>query len=430
MPLCVTCGTQTSYKGADLDLSSQDTEYKCPICLDPRQFIGSLGQRWTTLQDLLQNKSLSPSPNVFTSIIPDSLWTFQTLPKVGIGQRAFLIKDSQIQGLIMWDCIAYLDDETLNWIDEFSKGQGVSHMIVSHPHYYTTTATWTAAFPKMKLWLAKEDFNDWYQRIDIKEQLQKGDFESESVASRIHLVDEEQTSIDPHGHVKILLLGGHFPGSLVLLWNEILFIADTIQVVPSALYKSEQKQRPGVASVTFLWRYVIPCEKQNKSSIRTKHLSLAIPIRFHSVAPRSPGYVLLWKRCRLVWLLELSLDSIYWVTQRRRFSKVVTYFCAGWLPNDWNGKSCKKCGKFVDMEYNIMLLDKNFFDSCRICTVRFSQSSFGCATIISSVCYTTRIRRNGILGFCLFFYLASLICNRIQQDGSHTWCPISPSSTY
>lgn len=44
-PLCETCSTQTSYQGADLDLESDDADHKCPICLDPRQYIGPTGQR-------------------------------------------------------------------------------------------------------------------------------------------------------------------------------------------------------------------------------------------------------------------------------------------------------------------------------------------------------------------------------------------------
>jgi hypothetical protein len=248
MPLCVTCSCQTSYKGKDLDLTSSDSDYKCQICLDPRQYIGTSGQKWTTLKNLISDQ-ISPRYNDFDEMIPGSLWTFKTRPSFGIGQRAFLIKDPSVKGLIMWDCVAYLDDSTLEKIDQISEGHGISHTIVSHPHYYSTTATWAAAFPSMTLWLAQEDFQKWYQRDELMHKSSDG-----GVGSRISLVKKEQTVIDSAAKVKILLLGGHFPGSLVLLWNDILFIADTIQVVPSALYKSDQPQRPGVTSVTFLWR--------------------------------------------------------------------------------------------------------------------------------------------------------------------------------
>lgn len=254
LPMCVTCSAQTSYNGKDLEIESEDSTYKCPICLDPRQYIGTSGQKWTTLQSLILNDPKGKRLyNDFEELIPGSLWTFKTRPAFGIGQRAFLLKDSNIKGVVMWDCVAYIDDDTLEKIDEISDHQGISHMIVSHPHYYSTTATWTAAFPAMKLWLAKVDFHAWYPRSELLSEAGKEDGDSD-VASRIRLVDEEQTSVDVDGRVKILLLGGHFPGSLVLLWKDILFIADTIQVVPSGLYKSDQPQRPNVASFTFLWR--------------------------------------------------------------------------------------------------------------------------------------------------------------------------------
>lgn len=254
LPMCATCSTQTSYSGSDLDLQSSDSDYKCKICLDPRQFIGPTGQKWTNLEKLIKDGS-NPLHNEFKEVIPGSLWTFRIQPTFGIGQRAFLIKHANIPGLIMWDCVAYLDDATLDKIDELSHGQGISHMIISHPHYYSTTATWTAAFPMMKMWLAKEDFYNWYQREDIVTACKKGiSHDDIDVVNRIKLIDEEQTLLQEDCNVKILLLGGHFPGSLVLLWNDILFLADTIQIVPSGMYRSDQPQREAVASVTFLWR--------------------------------------------------------------------------------------------------------------------------------------------------------------------------------
>lgn len=240
-PLCVTCSTQTSFEG--LDLNAEDSNHKCKICLDPRQYIGPTGQKWTTLERLI-NDPEKRFRNDFSEIIPDQLWTFKTRPSFGIGQRAFLMKDDESEGLIMWDCVAFIDDETLSNIDRLSKGKGISHMIISHPHYYSTTATWTRAFPQMKIWLARVDYDDWYQRDD-----------NNDIADRIVFIDQEQADIGRGGQTKALLLGGHFPGSLVLLYKDNLLIADTIQVVPSGLYKSHEKQRPNVTSVSFLWSY-------------------------------------------------------------------------------------------------------------------------------------------------------------------------------
>ena len=51
-----------------------------------------------------------------------------------------------------------------------------------------------------------------------------------------------------------ILAGGHFPGSLLLHWNDILFIADTIFTSPSATNPVPGQE--GVVSFT-LW-YSIP----------------------------------------------------------------------------------------------------------------------------------------------------------------------------
>lgn len=242
-PLCETCSTQTSFKGEGLSLDSVDSDYKCKICLDPRQYIGPTGQRWTTLERLINNPD-KQLRNDFSEVIPDQLWTFKTRPSFGIGQRAFLMQDDESEGLIMWDCIAYIDDETISNINRLSNGKGISHMIISHPHYYSTTATWTRAFPKMKIWLSKVDFDEWYQRED-----------NQDIFDRIEFIQQEQTLIGKGKQTKAFMLGGHFPGSLVLLFKDNLLIADTIQVVPSGLYKSNEKQRQNVTSVTFLWSY-------------------------------------------------------------------------------------------------------------------------------------------------------------------------------
>lgn len=241
LPLCVTCSTQTSYKGDDLDCQASDAAYKCPICLDPRQYIGIEGQKWTTLRTLIESNTYH---NDFHELVAGQVWTIKTRPAFGVGQRAFLLKTAQGE-LIMWDCVAYLDDATLHEIDRLSGGKGISHMVVSHPHYYSTTATWLAAFPQMTLWLAQEDFEEWYQRRELVKS-----------PSRIKLIGKIQVQTDV-SEVKILLLGGHFPGSLVLLFKDMLFIADTIQVVPSGRYKSDQPQRRDVISVSFLWRWVL-----------------------------------------------------------------------------------------------------------------------------------------------------------------------------
>lgn len=230
--------------------------YHSVICSDPRQYIGINGQKWTNLSELHANEE-KKYHNDFEEIMPGKLWAFKTKPSIGIGQRAFLMKDPAISGLVMWDCVAYLDDATIEKIDDISGGKGIAHMVVSHPHYYSTTAVWAAAFPDMKLWLAEVDFFDWHQREDVvqakKDSTSDGTFAG-AVAKQLQLVKNEQTDLPGSSTTKILLLGGHFPGSLVLLWEDCLFIADTVQVIPSGLYKSSEPQRKGMTTFSFMWR--------------------------------------------------------------------------------------------------------------------------------------------------------------------------------
>lgn len=120
LPLCVSCPTQTSYGGDDLDCGASDAAYRCPMprsmpCLDPRQYIGIQGQKWTTLRALVESDTYH---NDFHELVAAAAWTFKTRPAFGIGQRAFLLKTAGDDGgLIMWDCVAYPDDATMQAID-------------------------------------------------------------------------------------------------------------------------------------------------------------------------------------------------------------------------------------------------------------------------------------------------------------------------
>lgn len=253
LPLCKCCGTQTSDADPSIAFDAADAPYKCRICLDPRQYVPVTGQKWTTLPRLAGDPT-QKYHNEVEELVPGQVWQFRTLPNVGIGQRAFLIKDAKAGGeLVMWDCVAYVDDATLKDIDRISDGKGIRHIVISHPHFYTTSAVWTAAFPRATLWLAEPDFTDWYQRKDI---LQSANEHARAVRKRIRQVTDTRTLLDGEAfsNFSIYKLGGHFPGSTVLLWNDILFVADTLAVIPSGLYKSDALKPPDTCSISFLWR--------------------------------------------------------------------------------------------------------------------------------------------------------------------------------
>jgi len=142
-PICVTCGTQFS---AAME--------HCPICEDPRQFVGWEGQQWTTREEMLgkyQNKFEEHEPGI-TSII--------TEPKFAIGQRAYLIQTPE--GNILWDCISLLDEPTIERVKSLG---GLAAIAISHPHYQTTMVDWSRAFDNPAIYL-HEACGKWVMRPD------------------------------------------------------------------------------------------------------------------------------------------------------------------------------------------------------------------------------------------------------------------------
>src|SRR5690242_15725712 len=96
--ICKTCGAQFA--------QSQEPPSECPICRDQRQYVGFNGQQWTTLAQMLADGF----HNVLKEEEP-GLIGIGTQPSFAIGQRALLIPGKQ--GNILWDCISFLDDETV-----------------------------------------------------------------------------------------------------------------------------------------------------------------------------------------------------------------------------------------------------------------------------------------------------------------------------
>src|SRR5579863_19120 len=96
--ICTTCGTQFA--------QSQTPPQSCPICTDQRQYIGHEGQQWTTLA-AMQAKGYK---NRLKEYEP-GLTGIGTEPSFAIGERALLVQTNE--GNILWDCITYLDDETI-----------------------------------------------------------------------------------------------------------------------------------------------------------------------------------------------------------------------------------------------------------------------------------------------------------------------------
>jgi len=139
----------------------------------------------------------------------DRMWSIWTEPKFAIGQRAILIQTDN--GLVLWDCLTYLDDETVDFVK--SKGD-LKAIVISHPHYYSTHLDWAQAFD-CSIYTAKDD-EEWFNRTDKQ-------------GRRKLISGGTEEIIDGVTAIKI---GGHFPGSLILHWENKLMIADSFVTVP------------------------------------------------------------------------------------------------------------------------------------------------------------------------------------------------------
>jgi glyoxylase-like metal-dependent hydrolase (beta-lactamase superfamily II) len=138
-----------------------------------------------------------------------------TLPKFGIGERVILIPTPH--GTIMWDLLAYMDDETIKALKS-PPFNGIKAIVISHPHYYTTHLDWAEALD-CPVYIAAED-EGWTSRQDTN--------------GRRRLIQGATAEIVPG--LTAIKVGGHFPGSLVLHWKKMLFLADSVVTQPVRLY--------------------------------------------------------------------------------------------------------------------------------------------------------------------------------------------------
>ncbi|TKA83755.1 hypothetical protein B0A55_00065 [Friedmanniomyces simplex] len=218
--VCVACGTQ-------FDVPADNPLKSCRICDDPRQFIPPTGQSWTSLARMRGTYS-NKFRQLGDSNGEERIFSIWTEPKFGIGQRCLLLQTEQ--GNVLWDCISYLDAETVEFIEQ--KG-GLKAIVISHPHYYSTHLDWARTFG-CPVYIARED-ERWVSREDDKGHRKLIDGTSEQIVLGVTAVK----------------VGGHFPGSLVLLWSEKLLIADSFVTTPSALYHVDRL--PGTTSYAFMW---------------------------------------------------------------------------------------------------------------------------------------------------------------------------------
>lgn len=198
--ICITCGTQYS--------KSEEEPQSCTICKEERQYVNPHGQEWTTLHKMRERNTYQ------NQILREEkgLYSITTSPSFGIGQTAYLVKVNGFN--ILWDCITYLDQQTIHKINELG---GIDAIVLSHPHYYSTQVEWAEAFDAPIF--IHEDDQKWVMRK----------------SEHITFWSGERFELKPEAHIH--RLGGHFKGGAVLHWKEgdngkgILLTGDIIQVV-------------------------------------------------------------------------------------------------------------------------------------------------------------------------------------------------------
>ncbi|MEN2769045.1 MBL fold metallo-hydrolase [Ornithinibacillus xuwenensis] len=233
--ICKTCGIQ--YNG-----SPKEPE-KCVICTEERQYVHPSGQSWITLEEMVQNH------NYQNEIIMDEkgLYSIHTRPSFGIGQTAYLVQNGGFN--ILWDCLTYLDEETIQAIEELG---GIDAIALSHPHYYTTQVEWAEAFNA--LIYIHEDDQEWVTRP----------------SDRIVFWSGETLELDKG--IILHRLGGHYKGGAVLEWKEgndekgILLSGDIIQVVQDQDWVSFMYSYPNLIP--------LPAAKVADISTRVKQMKI------------------------------------------------------------------------------------------------------------------------------------------------------------
>lgn len=208
--VCATCGVQQADRPVLPPV--------CPVCADPRQYVGAGGQRWTTLEELAAEGHRTQVRDV-----EPGLMGIGVTPKLAIGQRSLLVVTDA--GNVLWDVPGFVDDAAMAAVEQMG---GLAAVSASHPHFYGVMAEWADAFDAPVL-LPEADAS-WLQRPPRR---------LERYADRIEAVPG----------VTLVRTGGHFPGSAVVHWpagaggRGALLTGDSLTVVADRAWLS------------FMWSY-------------------------------------------------------------------------------------------------------------------------------------------------------------------------------
>jgi len=178
---------------------------------------------WTTLPEL----AAAGHRNSVEELEPGLLHV-ATRPAIAIGQRALIALTPA--GNVMWDCVSMVDDES---IEALKARGGLSAIAISHPHFYASMATWSAAFGDCPVYVHAADA-EWVQYRTPGLTLWHG--ETREVLPGVTLINT----------------GGHFEGSTALHWaggaggSGLLLVGDSLTVVMDRRYLSFMYSYPNL----------------------------------------------------------------------------------------------------------------------------------------------------------------------------------------
>ena len=216
--ICVHCGLQYA--------EQETVPPQCLNCSNERESMTHKPPQWTTLSQMTGKYR-----NVFTPL-GDGVTGICTAPAFGIGPEVFLIQSSA--GNILWDCVAYVDQATL---DQIKRAGALSAIVISHPHMFGSVVEWSRDLGNIPVFV-HEDNRPWMPRPDPVIHWWRG----ESLA-----VNSALTAVR---------CGGHFPGSCVLHWPEgagglgALFTGDTILPVEDRRWVSFMYSYPNLIPIS------------------------------------------------------------------------------------------------------------------------------------------------------------------------------------
>ena len=127
------------------------------ICNDERQFVPLEGTTFSSLSVVKSKHTVKIDPDP----VNKDIYFVTAEPRLGIGQRAILFVASD--GIWMWDCIAVINDQAVEDLKaiEANTGKKLQGIVISHPHFYTTSLSWAQALDTY-VYISHQDLQ-WYQ---------------------------------------------------------------------------------------------------------------------------------------------------------------------------------------------------------------------------------------------------------------------------